>query len=811
VTRQVRCFHCREAVPDGAPLVATVGQEEHPVCCLGCLAAAEMISAAGLGDFYRFRTAAAPKPEQDTHDVWSTYDRSEVATPLLGREGPLSVVNLLIEDTRCAACSWLIAERLKRLPGVERASTNPATHRAQVAFDANRVGLAAILRVIAALGYRPHVLGATDTLEVATRERRVALKRLAVAGFGMMQVMMIATGLYVGARQGMDPIIKEYLRITCLVVTAPVLVYSGRPFFEGAMASLRSRHLGMDVPVVVGLLLAFVASSWNTLLHSGEVYFDSVTMFIFLLLLGRYIEMGARHRAGSTAEALLRLMPATALRIHGYQRQRVPVASLQAGDRVVVPAGECFPADGRVVEGTTEVDEALLTGESQAVTKRVNDRVVAGSMNGSAPVEIELSAVGQSTVLAGIVRLLERAQTERPRIARLADRAAAWFVTRVLLGALVVALLWLWIDPSRAFEATLAVLVVTCPCALSLATPTVVTAATATLAREGLLVTRADALEALAQADHVVFDKTGTLTLGKPSIDSVFVISGTVAEAMSSAAALERGSEHPLAYAFEAVAPTQVATDIRTVPGAGIEGVLGGRCLRVGTAEFVAEHAGPRPHTLPDAPIYLGGVDGWIAGFEVGDTLRPEAAQTVRALQARGLTPHIASGDHANAVARVAATLGIHDAHSRLMPAQKLAFVQRLSGLGHHVLAVGDGINDAPTLGAASVSVALGTGSALAQASADLIALRGDLATLPLAIDTARRATRVIRQNLIWATAYNVIALPMAALGWIPPWLAAVGMSGSSLFVVLHALRLTRIKTARAGMPNPPSALASAT
>jgi len=811
VTTARGCFHCQEPIPADLALFAKVGPDQQPVCCLGCLAAAEMISDAGLADFYRFRTAAAPKPEEGSDDVWSTYDRPDVSDPLLGREGTLSVVNLLIEDTRCSACSWLIAERLKRLPGVERANTNPATHRAQVAFDAGRLSLATILRTVAALGYRPHVLGATDTLELATRERRRALKRLAVAGFGMMQVMMIATGLYVGAREGMDPIIKEYLRITCLVVTAPVLVYSGRPFFEGAIASIRSRHLGMDVPVAIGLLLAFVASSWNTLMHSGDVYFDSVTMFVFLLLLGRYVEMGARHRSGSTAEALLRLVPATALRIQADRRERVPVASLQAGDRLMVPAGECFPADGRVVEGRTEVDEALLTGESLPVAKAPNDKVVAGSLNVSAPVEIELSAVGQSTVLAGIVRLLERAQTERPRIARLADRAATWFVTRVLLGAVVVALVWLWLDPSRAFEATLSVLVVTCPCALSLATPTVVTAATAALARKGLLVTRADALEALAQADQVVFDKTGTLTLGKPTIEQVSVVSGSAAQAMALAAALERGSEHPLAQAFETVTTTQKACNVTVCPGAGIAGDVDGKPWRIGTAEFVTECSGPRPAVLPEAAVYLGSGDGWLAAFQVGDTLRPEAAQTIRALEERGLTAHIASGDHAMAVNKVAAQLGIRNAHSRMLPAQKLALVQTLSKNGHHVLAVGDGINDAPTLGAASVSVALGTGSALAQASADLVALRGNLATLPIAIDTARRATRVIRQNLVWSTAYNLVALPIAALGWVPPWLAAIGMSGSSLFVVINALRLTRVSDAPRGVPDAVSALASTT
>ncbi|MBS0394873.1 MAG: heavy metal translocating P-type ATPase, partial [Proteobacteria bacterium] len=585
------CFHCGEPLPDEPRLAVLIEGGERRVCCLGCRAAAELIRDAGLGDYYRFRTALPPRPEARTDDVWATYDRPEVQAPLCASEGELRVVNLLIEGLRCAACSWLIGEALGRVPGIARASVNPATARAQVAFDPARAGLAAVLRAIAALGYRPHVLGAADTLEVATRERRTALKRLAVAGFGMMQVMMIATALYIGAIDGMDPVIREYLRVISLIVTAPVLVYAGRPFFAGAWASLRARHVGMDVPVSIGIGLAFAASAWNTLRHAGDVYFDSVVMFIFLLLLGRYVEMLARHRAGSTAEALLRLVPATALRLRGTATERVPVATLAAGERVTVPVGECFPADGVVAAGATEADEALLTGESAPVPKPAGARVIAGSLNCAAPVEVELTAVGQSTVLAGIVRLLERAQTERPRIARLADRAAAWFVTRVLLGAALVAALWLVFDPTRAFEATLAVLVVTCPCALSLATPTAITAATASLARAGLLVTRPDALEELAHADTVVFDKTGTLTLGRPRIERVEPLGLPPAEALALAAALERGCAHPLAQAFEAI-PAAPATEVAVYPGRGVEGRVGDGRYRIGTADFVAGLAG---------------------------------------------------------------------------------------------------------------------------------------------------------------------------------------------------------------------------
>jgi Cu2+-exporting ATPase len=795
------CFHCGEPLLPGIRFAVTIDGCEQTVCCIGCRAAAELIREAGLGDYYRYRSAPGPRPVADEDDLWSTYDRPEVQRPLLGQDGEHSVVNLLIEGLRCAACSWLIGQRLAQLPGVARSNVNPATARAQVAFDPARTSLGTLLRAIAALGYRPHVLGAADTLAVATRERRAALKRLAVAGFGMMQVMMIAVALYVGAVDGMDPVIREYLRIISLVVTTPVLVYAGRPFFAGAYHSLRAHQVGMDVPVALAIGLAWIASAWNTLAGRGEVYYDSVVMFIFLLLLGRYVEMLARHRAGSTGEALLRLVPATALKLGTGGRERVPVATLSIGDRVLVPVGECFPADGVVEHGTTEADEALLTGESLPVAKPEGASVIAGAVNTGAPIDVLLTAVGQSTVLAGIVRLLERAQTERPRLARLADRAASWFVSRLLIGAAIVCAAWLLIDPSRAFEATLAVLVVSCPCALSLATPTALTAATACLARHGLLVTRSDALEALATADTVVFDKTGTLTVGRPQLTAVEALLGTPQSALEIAAALEHRSEHPLSQAFERV-PAAAAGSVSVHPGQGIEGRVRGTVYRIGTSAFVAAIAGSRPAGVRDRGVHLGSRDGWTARFELGDTVRPAARAVVRELSDLGLRPLIASGDHAEAVEPVARALGIDRWYARLLPADKLSLVGSLRDAGARVLAVGDGINDAPTLRAASVSLALGTGSDLAQASADLVALGGDLATLPLAVRTARRTVAVVRQNLVWAAAYNLVAVPFAAFGLVPPWLAAVGMSASSLLVVLNALRLTRL-------PRAPRALAA--
>ena len=794
-----QCFHCGEPIPADLRLEVKLDGEARPMCCEGCRAAAEFIRDAGLTDYYRFRDAPAPRPRTEGDDSWVTYDRPEVQDRLVRRHGELSSVNLLLEGVRCAACGWLVERRLERRSGVTGIAVNPATGRARLEWRTGEAALSSLLRSIYSLGYRPHVLGAADTLEVAERERRQALKRLAVAGLGMMQVMMFAVALYAGAFDGMDPVLRHYLRLVSMLVATPVLLYAGRPFLEGAWRNLAARQLGMDVPVALGLVLAWAASTWNTFTDRGEVYFDSVTMFTFLLLLGRFVEMSARHRAGSTSDALLRLQPISATRLRNGNAERVAVAELGSGDTVLVAAGEAFPADGVLVEDATSVDESMLTGESAAVLRGPGDAVLGGSINVGRPSRAVVSAVGHDTVLAGIVRLLERAQTERPAIARLADRWASWFVAGVLLVAAGVAGAWMIVDPARAFEATLAVLVVTCPCALSLATPTAITAATASLARQGLLVTRAEALEGLARARRVVMDKTGTLTLGQPVVRRCRPLGGLgEMECLSVAASLEQASTHPIARAFaRPEGPLRAATQVEAEPGAGIGGRLEGVRYRIGRRDFVAAIAGPRD--ADDAHTYLGRDGEWLAEIEISDALRPGAAEAVARLRSLGLEVEIASGDHEAAVATAARAAGIDRFRARLRPEEKLALVHGIQGSGQPVVMVGDGVNDAPVLAAATVSIAMGAGSSLAQTSADAVLMARELDTLPESVAVARRTVGIIRQNLVWAVAYNVLALPLAAFGFIPPWAAAIGMSASSLLVVGNALRLRGAAPAQAG------------
>ena len=807
------CFHCGEPIPRGLVIHARIDGRDEPVCCHGCKAVAEFITGAGLGDYYRYRDTGSTRADEPPRpDRWAAYDRPELVERLTRPEpnGARSIT-VLLEGLRCAACSWLADKALHLQSGVLDVSVNPATARARLVWDPAKVRLGDLLRVLEHVGLRPHPLAGEPSEQLALLERRAALKRLAVAGFGMMQVMMFAVPLYIGESSGMDADIREYLRLVSMLISIPVALYAGWPFYRGAWHALRARSISMDVPVSIGIVLAFVASVVNALRGHGDVYFDSVTMFVFFLSLGRYVEMIARHRAGSVADALARLAPVTARRRRDGRTEDVQAVELAVGDELLVRTGEVFAADGTVIEGDGRVDESMLTGESVAVPKAPGARVHQGTHNLAAPLRVRVEAVAGDTVLSGIVALLERAQAERPRLARAADRAAAWFLGRILVGAALVFVVWWFVDPSRAFSATLAVLVVTCPCALSLATPAALAAATAALARRGVLVAHTDAIESLARATHVLWDKTGTLTKGLVRVEDVRPLSDLSPQrCLALAAGLERMSEHPIARAFLASgADAGIASDVEVFAGEGLEGRVDGQRLRIGTLEFAGGIAaggiGATGDVSGESWVYLAGECGLIAAFRLTDPVRGEAGQCVADLSVLGLASEIVSGDEAAAVARIAARCGIERHQSRLGPESKLARLKALQADDAVVVAVGDGINDAPLLRGADVAIAMGRGSALAQTSADLILVRDSLIDLPATVQLARRTQLVVRQNLTWSIVYNVAALPLAALGFVPPWLAAIGMSLSSVAVVLNAMRLSRgwDRRPRPGVPEP--------
>ncbi|WP_395683255.1 heavy metal translocating P-type ATPase [Dokdonella sp.] len=824
------CWHCGEALPAGVTLQATAAGAIHPVCCQGCRAAVEWIDQLGLADYYRLRSEPAQRPQGVAGDgtAWRRADLARHVVRDAGDGRREAIV--LVEGVRCAACVWLIERMLDALPGVERVQVNAAARRARIVWDEAQCDIARIVEAFERAGYRALPLDAAALDDSRRSESRAALKRLAVAGFGAMQAMMYASALYLGAFDGSDTSTRDLFRWLGLLVASPVVLYAARPFFAGALRALRARRLAMDVPVALAIALIYAASVFEAVRGGSEVYFDSVSMFVFLLLLGRQLEMRARHRAGDLGDALARLTPAFAERIReDGSIERVGALELVAGDRVSVATGASVPADGRFDGEHCRVDEALLSGESAPVTKRHGDALVAGSLVVDGPATLRVERVGADTALAGIVALVSRAQAERPRLAQAGERAAARFVARVLALAALTAIGWSLVDPSRAFGATLAVLVVSCPCAFALAVPAALTRALALLARRGVLVVHADAIETLAGATHVVFDKTGTLTEPQSGIERIDCLRGETRDALALAAALARGSRHPLSRAIAnadtSVVPP-VAEQVEEIAGHGLRGRIGGRTLRLGQPAFVWKDAhastgnsllqtpgssalcGESDTTLDDA-VVLADDDGLIAAFHIGEQVRAGARGALDALADHGLAVEVVSGDAGAKVAALAQRLGVTQWRARQTPSDKLARLDALRTGGARVIAVGDGVNDAPVLASADVAVAIGGGSDLAQASSDVVLARAELGALPQAIALARETMAVLRQNHRWALAYNLVAVPFGALGFVPPWLAALGMSASSLVVVLNAMRIGR-RRAPAPASAPPAGVAIA-
>lgn len=791
------CFHCGEPADGDPPITLELKGETRHFCCEGCKAVCQTIHSEGLTGFYDFRTEPAVTPRELSASELNRL--RELDHPLVQNsfvspvKGGLEA-QLLIGGITCAACIWLLENHMKRQPGVQAFSVNHTTQRARLVWSPDQAKLSDLLIAIHRLGYTARPYQADDVERQLKAEHRSMLIRLAIAGIGSFQSMMLAFPLYFELVNGLSPEFVTFFRWFSLLVATPVVFYSARPFFRNARRDLQSRHLTMDVPVAIAIGLAYTASAWVTVFGGEEVYFESVCMFTFFLLLGRYVEVQARYRAGLTGNALAGFQPAVAARVRDGDVDIVPAHDIRPGDIVRVRPGETLPVDGVIVSGSSTLNEAALTGEYLPELRHPGDPVHAGSVNGEHALDVRVEKAGSQTRLSGILRVLDRVQAEKPPVARMADRIAGKFVGRVLILAPLVWIGWWLAGADNAFDITLSVLVVTCPCALSLATPTAITAATVRLRRLGFLPTRGHTLESMNTIDTVVFDKTGTLTRGELSLVGHQVVGSLDAETcMKLAAGLEKHSEHPIARVFQDQAAAPVA-DVRNHLGGGLTGRYEGLSLAIGHFDFVAGHttaAAPERGHGEGMEIWLVSDREWLARFQLDDQVREDAADAIAALKRLGIRTLLLSGDRSRHVTRVAAALGIEEAIGQASPEQKLAVLEQLRGDGHQVMMVGDGLNDLPSMAGAGLSVAMGSAADLTQLQADAVLLNGQLMQLVEALETGRRTRRVIRQNMVWALVYNVCALPLAAAGLVSPWLAAIGMSASSLIVVLNALRLS--------------------
>lgn len=754
------------------------------------------------GDAPDAPASTTPLTLLDDPGEWSAFSR-----PLAGQSSCWES-SVVFDGMHCAACALTIEDALRKVPGVLSADISAASHRGRIVWSDTTIKPSSWMQAAAHVGYPAVPAGdafANDRRRVETRQ---ALWRLGVAGLCMMQVMMYAWPAYVAEPGDLAPDMAQLLRWASWVLSLPVLLFSCSPFFKNALRDLRHRRVSMDMPAALGMVITFVVSSMGTFEPNGifgaEVYFDSFTMFVFFLLTGRWLELRLRDRTAGALEALMNRLPDSVER-RGPDGafERVAVRRLGPGDVVKVLPGEAFPADGLILEGETLADEALLTGESRPLPRGMGERVIAGSHNLSAAVIVQVEQTGDRTRFSQIVALMQSASTSKPQLAQLADRIAKPFLVFVLLAAAGAGAYWWPQDPGHALMVAVAVLIVTCPCALSLATPAAMLASAGTMARSGVLVRRLQVLEALATVDTVVFDKTGTLTRDAFALGVVTTREGVSTEqALAMASALARHSLHPISRALVAAVPDSSiqpnawqVQDARETAGQGVSACLypcgssqSFTTARLGSALFcgVAQPALSALHTCLSDDL------GWVATFELQEDLRPDAKTTVSALKAQGLQVYLLSGDLPESASRVAGEAGIEHVRGGCTPQDKLDFLHGLQSRGHKVAMVGDGLNDGPVLAGAHASFAFGKAVPLAQAQADLVVLGDRLSTIAQATLQARRTMGLVRQNLWWAAGYNLVCVPLAVFGWLPAWLAGLGMALSSLLVVLNALRLSK-------------------
>ena len=763
------------------------------MCCPGCQAVAEAIVANGLEDYYKFRTEKAIQGDSDiltSLSSLSIYDEPSLQEEFVFDEGKHKQIQLTLEGITCAACGWLIEKQLAKVSGIIQVAVNVSERRAMVTWDNNTLSLSQVLSALKRIGYDAMPFHPDQHEASYKRENQAFLKKVGLAGLMTMQVMMLMAGLYFDLFGQIEHETKQYFHWIALVLTTPVVLYSGSTFYAGALKAIAAKTVNMDVPVTLAIFGTYIAGIKATILERGDVYFESICMFVFLLLLSRYLEHRSRHRAAQISANMMQYIPVTAnLLDDNNQVSNVLAKTLLENQRVIVKAGETIPIDGEVIEGSAQVDEAMLTGEFEPVEKSVGSKVYGGTVNQTGVLYVRVTQTLKYALVNQIIRLQATAMANKPKVALMADQFSRYFVSAVLIVSALTFFTWYLLGSDDAFWITIAVLVATCPCALGLATPSALTCAMARLNKHGVLLKRADALEQLTAIDTVAFDKTGTLTEGKFSVTEQWYAPNFNRDfVMQIVASLESRSEHPIARAFEHEQLLPVS-DYKVTIGGGVEGVINGNRYLLGSRTFVQSTANSIDTIAFTPNVWLSDGKTIIAAFNVSDTIKPDVQEVVSELTQDTL---LLSGDNQSQVERIATKLGIQTAHGEQTPEQKYQYIVELQQQGKHVLMLGDGINDAPVLASADVSLAVGNATDVAKTAADIILLGDKITHIPLIFDVANQTKRTIKQNMAWALGYNVIILPFAVSGVLTPWMAVIGMSLSSIIVVTNSTRLLK-------------------
>lgn len=779
------------------------------MCCHGCHAVASSIIDNGLGDYYKYRSKHPITPELVVPDKLKNlqlFDTPDIQKKFIEKTHEnYCKATLILEGIVCPACTWLIEKRINTLPGITTANINYSNCRATLVWDNSRIHLSDILKSVTDIGYRAFPYEPGFDQIITEEEGRAQIRRLGLAGLLGMQVMMISIALYIGEWRGIDYTTKIFFQWLSLLLTTPVFFYSALPFFKGAWRNIKQLYAGMDIPVSLGISIAFAGSIWATITNLGHVYYDTVVMFIFFLSIGRYLEFSARRKASQHIDNLNKIIPAFATRITKKDssefEEEIPVVNLKAGDRVIVSAGDTIPADGLVYEGKSTVDESLITGESFPVVKGPGTGLIGGSINIESPLKMEITNIGESTVLSRIIELADRVQSEKTQYIQLANRISGWFILAVLAISCLAAWYW-WEGGSDIWlPIVIAVLVATCPCALSLATPAAMTVAITSLLKLGIAITRQNTIESFNRITHFIFDKTGTLTCGVLKLESINTqLQHSEKKLLAIAAALEKNSEHPVGKALIAACNSSplLAINIQNIPGEGITGNVENKQYFLGNKVFVSRNAGLEiTDNFPDTTdqdyktsVFMADSKQLLCVFTFSDELRPHAKELVNFLKNKNIKTILLSGDKSSSVQHISDLLKFDVSISDLKPQDKLSFLENLKNQGAITAMLGDGINDAPVLSAADISIAMGSGAPVSKINADMILLNNDLEKLIEARKISDKTYRIIRQNIFWAIFYNVIILPAAFTGLIMPWMAAIGMSLSSIIVVGNASRI---------------------
>ncbi len=810
--REGGCFHCGLPIPKQETVVATIEGEQRDFCCNGCKSVCEVIYGSGMEGFYeRTSDDAQLAPPPELLEEAALFDLEEIQSQYVQQIGTLREINLLVEGIHCAACVWLIERTLEPVPGVVRARVNLSGKRLLLRWDPQQIALSTLIQKLARVGYAA-VPFDPESVEGQLRKRdRSLLYRLVFAGFTMMNLLWISIALYTGADQGE---FRGWFHWLGFLLATPTLLYSGFPFFKGAWTGLQARHLTMDLPIAVGATTTYLYSTYITFSDAvvGEVYFDTVVNFIFVILVGRYLESAAKRQAVSSTQRLMDLQPRVANRLDSDGVEEVvAVRKLRAGDRVRVKPGQRIPVDGLLLVGVSEVDESMLSGESLPVLKGPGDALYAGTVNGHGVLEIEVEGVLGNSALGKIIGLVEEAQASKAPIQCTADQIVPWFVTATLGLAAVTFLFWLPTNFELALMASTSVLIITCPCAFGLATPMAIAVASGVAARHGVLIKNGGVLETLSSIRHMIFDKTGTLTEGKLTVQHLGLASGwDELRFYQIAHALERHSEHPLAKAIVEHAETCYPDEIRNTreaeqfeysPGLGVSGRFDGGVVRLGSASWMAKSGiecaaslsrmASEREALAETAIFLAFDDHCVGMVSLADRLRPSAPTLLSRLKEQGVKLSLLSGDRQQVAEATAKTLGVEiEVIAEVMPDQKAGVVRDLQHGGASVAMVGDGVNDAPALTMADVGIAMGSGTDVSVESADVVLLSSDLHQVELANRISRRTLRTIRQNIGISILYNVIMVPLAMMAMITPLVAAISMPISSLLVIGNAARI---------------------